>query len=40
MMIDDGLVKVNGEVELRKRKKIIGGDKVQVADIMLIIDEA
>jgi ribosome-associated protein len=40
MMIDDGLVKVNGEVELRKRKKIISGDKVQVADIMLIIDEA
>ncbi len=27
-VIDDGLVTVNGEVETRKRKKIVGGDTI------------
>lgn len=29
MMIADGLVKVNGEVETRKRKKIYNGDTIE-----------
>ena len=27
-VIDEGLVTVNGEVETRKRKKIVGGDTI------------
>lgn len=30
MMVDDGSVKRNGEVELRKRAKLIAGDKIEV----------
>ncbi|MCE2711820.1 MAG: RNA-binding S4 domain-containing protein [Cryomorphaceae bacterium] len=30
LMVDDGAVKRNGEVELRKRAKLIAGDKIQV----------
>jgi ribosome-associated protein len=28
MVVDEGLVRVNGEVELRKRRKLRGGDRV------------
>lgn len=31
-VIDDGLVLVNGEVETRKRKKIVSGDIIEFAD--------
>jgi ribosome-associated protein len=30
-VIADGLVKVNGEVETRKRKKIVSGDRIEFA---------
>lgn len=30
MMIQDGLIKVNGEVELRRGKKLVKGDKIEV----------
>jgi len=32
LFIDDGLVKVNGEVETRKRKKIVTGDVIELFD--------
>jgi ribosome-associated protein len=32
MVIGDGLVKVNGEVELRRGRKLRPGDKVQLDD--------
>jgi len=32
LFIDDGLVKVNGEVETRKRKKILSGDVIELFD--------
>lgn len=32
VMIEEGLVSVNGEVEKRKRKKIIAGDLIQIGD--------
>ena len=35
--ISDGLVFVNGEVETRKRKKILAGDKIQFLDSLLTI---
>lgn len=31
LMIEDGIVKVNGEKELRKRKKLYPGDEVQIS---------
>jgi ribosome-associated protein len=31
-MIGDGLVKVNGEVEFRKRRKMVIGDLVEMQD--------
>ena len=37
MMIEDGLVRVNDEVESRKRRKIRVGDKVQVGENTLTI---
>jgi ribosome-associated protein len=30
MIVDDGLVKRNGETELRKRAKLVAGDKIIV----------
>ncbi len=30
MLIDEGAVKRNGEVELRKRTKIVSGEKIEV----------
>lgn len=29
LVIDEGLVRVNGEVETRKRKKIVAGDTIE-----------
>lgn len=29
LLIDDGQVRVNGEVETRRRKKIMGGDVIE-----------
>ena len=37
MMVDDGVVYVNGEVEHRKRRKIRVGDKVVVLDKIINI---
>ena len=31
-VIDNGLVKVNGEIERRKRKKIVSGDIIEFAE--------
>ena len=30
MIVEDGLVKRNGEIELRKRAKLVAGDKIVV----------
>lgn len=35
--IADGLVKLNGTVELQKRKKIVAGDIIEFADTLLNI---
>ncbi len=32
ILIDDGAVKVNGEIETRKRKKIVSEDRVTLFD--------
>ncbi|OED40772.1 RNA-binding protein [Chromatiales bacterium (ex Bugula neritina AB1)] len=34
-LISEGLVRLNGKVETRKRKKIIDGDSLQVVDTKL-----
>ena len=34
-VISDGLVKVNGEVETRKRKKIFSGDSIEFGDTQI-----
>jgi ribosome-associated protein len=39
MIIEQGLVRVNGETETRKRRKIVGGDTIQLDDITLTITE-
>ncbi len=36
-MILDGLVKVNGEIELRRGRKLYDGDRVEVAGEELIV---
>lgn len=36
-MIADGLVRVNGRVETRKRKKIFSGDVIEIHDTRLEI---
>lgn len=37
-MIADGAIRVNGELETRKRRKIIGGDRIQIgADLLVIL---
>jgi ribosome-associated protein len=40
MVIDDGLVKVNGVVETRRRKKLVSGDVVEFEDeqLKLVLD--
>lgn len=37
IIVEDGLVKVNGEQELRKRKKLRSGDIVELEDITIEI---
>ncbi len=37
LVIDDGQVAVNGEVETRRRRKIVNGDLIQFEDISLAI---
>lgn len=37
LMIEDGMVQVNGEVEHRKRNKIRAGDIVSVEDIEITV---
>lgn len=37
MIVEDGLVVRNGEVELRKRAKLIVGDIIQLDDITLTL---
>lgn len=39
LIIEQGLVSVNGETETRKRRKIVGGDTIQLDDIILTITE-
>lgn len=36
IMVEDGLIAVNNEIEMRKRRKLRPGDEVQVADECLI----
>ncbi len=35
MLIADGYVKRNGEVELRKRAKIVSGDIIEIAEVTI-----
>ena len=37
IIVEDGLVKVNGEQEFRKRKKLRAGDIVELEDITIEI---
>jgi ribosome-associated protein len=39
MMIQDGEVKVNGEVETRRRRKLVLGDVVEVAGKRFSVDK-
>lgn len=38
MIVSEGMVIRNGEVELRKRAKLIPGDKIQIDDIVIELD--
>lgn len=35
MIVDDGAVIRNGEVELRKRAKLVPGDKIELEDLII-----
>lgn len=37
MMVEEGLIKLNGEPEFRKRKKLRAGDIIELADISIEI---
>lgn len=37
LMVDEGLVKRNGEKELRKRAKLVPGDKIEIGQHTLIL---
>ncbi len=39
IIVEDGLVKVNGELEFRKRKKLRAGDIVELEDITIEIKD-
>jgi ribosome-associated protein len=39
MMIEEGLVKLNGEPEFRKRKKLRAGDVIELDDICIEIHD-
>ena len=34
-LVSEGYVKRNGEVELRKRAKIVSGDTIELADVVI-----
>ncbi|MBD3823835.1 MAG: RNA-binding S4 domain-containing protein [Epsilonproteobacteria bacterium] len=38
MIIAEGYVRRNGEVELRKRAKIVSGDMIQIQDVMIEVE--
>lgn len=38
MVIAEGMVAVNGEIETRKRKKMVAGDEIQFADQKYILE--
>ena len=38
MLIEEGAVKRNGEVELRKRAKIFSGEKIEVVDEVIEVE--
>ena len=38
MLIDEGQVKRNGEVELRKRAKIVSGERIEVGGDMIEVE--
>lgn len=38
-MIDEGLVKVNGEIETQRRKKLRVGDTVEFAGMIMIVEK-
>ncbi len=40
MLIEEGAVKRNGEVELRKRAKIISGERIEVGDEVIEVEGA
>lgn len=40
LLIGDGLVKVNGEIETRKRKKIVAGDVIELFDQTIKIERS
>ena len=35
LVVDNGLVRLNGEVETRKRKKVVSGDVIEFAQTMM-----
>ena len=39
IVIQDGLVKVNGKVETQRGKKLTGGEKVEYKDLVLMIEK-
>ncbi|MCF8239388.1 MAG: RNA-binding S4 domain-containing protein [Saprospiraceae bacterium] len=39
MMVEDGLVFVNGEQEFRKRRKLRPGDKIEVEGALIEIEQ-
>lgn len=38
MLIEEGAVKRNGEVELKKRAKIVSGERIEVGDEVIEIE--
>jgi ribosome-associated protein len=38
LLIQEGLVRVNGEIETRRRRKLRGGDVVEVDDQWLVVE--
>ncbi|MCF8374089.1 MAG: RNA-binding S4 domain-containing protein [Bacteroidales bacterium] len=38
LMVEDGEVKVNGEVDFRKRAKLFPGDKIEIFDQIIEIE--
>jgi len=37
MIVEDGMVSRNGEIELRKRAKLVAGDKIEVEGISILL---